>query len=544
MFTPEEMERMPKELEKLYSELEWRILSDIVRRIKRNGEVTRSADWQIHRWHELGESKQVIKQAIQDTLDLSNHEVNRIYSDAIVSGYARDEELYMAAGKKFIPYAENMVLQQMVSAIKKQTLGELKNITQSLGFARNVNGKIQFTEMAEFYQKTLDAAMLDITSGAFDYNTVIRKTIETLTNSGLRTVDYATGWSNRVEVAARRAVMTGVTQITGKINEQNAEELETDYFEVSYHADARPTHQVWQGKVYSKKELETICGLGTGDGLAGWNCRHTYYPFIPGISRRNISDEDLERLIKKENTPKEWNGKEYTSYEASRKQRRMETTIRVQKQKIKLLEEGGASSDDIIAAKCRWRKTMNDYAEFSEAMGLPQQRERLYTGKLGKTKQGECLTAGKGNMELKNTDAYGRIAKNGTKEVSEVHSVGKIDRKIYSCITEDIVTDEVVITDNQIQHIKDRHPNDYERFSNYFSEIVSNPDYIIEANKPDTAVILKEIEDNGEKFQTVLRLCTSKETDGYKNSIITFLRIDEKRWNRYLRTKAILYKKE
>ena len=125
-----------------------------------------------------------------------------------------------------------------------------------------------------------------------------------------------------------------------------------------------------------------------------------------------------------------------------------------------------------------------------------------------------------------------------------MHSVGKINKDIYKCITEDIVTDEVIITDNHIQHIKERHPNDYERFSKYFAEIVANPDYIIEANRPDTAVILKEIIDNEEKFQTVLRLCTSKEPERYKNSIITFLKIDKKRWRRYLRTKEIIYKKE
>lgn len=136
------------------------------------------------------------------------------------------------------------------------------------------------------------------------------------------------------------------------------------------------------------------------------------------------------------------------------------------------------------------------------------------------------------------------VATSRETQSGDVHSVGKIDKEIYKCITEDIVTDEVVITDNQIQHIKERHPNDYERFSKYFSEIVSQPDYIIEANKLDTAVILKKIVDNGENFQLVLRVCTSKEPEGYKNSIITFLKIDEKRWNRYLRTKKILYKKE
>lgn len=131
-----------------------------------------------------------------------------------------------------------------------------------------------------------------------------------------------------------------------------------------------------------------------------------------------------------------------------------------------------------------------------------------------------------------------------TKEAVEVHLVGKINRNIYKCITEDIITDEVIITDNQIQHIKDRHPNDYERFSSYFAEIVANPDYIIEANKPSTALVLKEIKMAQEVFKTVVRLATSQDNPKYKNSIITFMKIDEKEWKRLLRNKKILYKKE
>lgn len=393
MFTPEELEFMPRAIEKLYSDLEWRIMSDIIRRIAINGEITRAADWQIYRLHELGESKEAIKSAIQDALNLTDKEIDQLYEDAIASGYTRDHKLYEAAGKEFISYAENKVLQQMVKDIKEQTFDAFKNITQSLGFAEKVNGKIVFTDLAEFYQQTLDAAMVDIASGTFDYNTVLKRTIDTLTNSGLRTVDYASGWSNRVEVAARRAIMTGVTQITGKINEQNAEKLETEYFEVSWHADARPTHQEWQGRVYSKKDLEEVCGLGTGDGLAGWNCRHTYYPFIPGISERLYTDEQLDAMNEKENSPKEWNGKKYTSYEASQKQRKMETSIRAWKRKIKLLQDGGASDDVITAAKCRYRTLMDEYARFSEAMKMPQQKERFYIGKAAKAKKGMAAEA-------------------------------------------------------------------------------------------------------------------------------------------------------
>nr|WP_252191027.1 PBECR2 nuclease fold domain-containing protein [Ruminococcus bromii] len=125
-----------------------------------------------------------------------------------------------------------------------------------------------------------------------------------------------------------------------------------------------------------------------------------------------------------------------------------------------------------------------------------------------------------------------------------VYLVGKIDIEIYNCITKDITTDEVIITDKQIDHIKNRHPNDYELFNKYFEKIVEQPDYIIEANKPFTALILKEIQIDNKKFKTVVRLATSNDTPSYKNSIITFMKIDDREWNRILKNKKILYKSE
>lgn len=132
-----------------------------------------------------------------------------------------------------------------------------------------------------------------------------------------------------------------------------------------------------------------------------------------------------------------------------------------------------------------------------------------------------------------------------TKEVVEVHSVGRINKEIYKCVTKEIVTDEVIITDERIGHIKERHPNDYEQYYGYLRNIIENPDYIIEANKPNTALILKEIKESEEKqFKTVLRLTTSTDNPDFKNSIITFMKISEKEWSRLLRNKRILYKKE
>ena len=231
--------------------------------------------------------------------------------------------------------------------------------------------------------------MLDISSGAFDYNTVLKRTVKEMTNSGLRSVDYATGHSNRVDVAARRALMTGMSQLTAKVNESNAEQLGTDMFETTAHGGARPEPQEWQGRWYTKDELESICGLGEVTGLCGANCYHDYYPVVPGISEPTYTAEQIEEFNRKENEPVEYNGKTYTKYEATQRQRKLETTMRAQRQEIKLLKEGGASEDDLIAARSRYRGTSAEYARFSKAMDLPQQRERVTVDGLGNIGQGK-----------------------------------------------------------------------------------------------------------------------------------------------------------
>lgn len=204
-----------------------------------------------------------------------------------------------------------------------------------------------------------------------------------MTNSGLRTVDYETGWSNRVDVAARRAVMTGLTQVTAKINESNAEKLETDMFEVSWHSGARPSHQVWQGRWYKSSELESVCGLGSVTGLCGANCYHSYYPVIPGISVPTYTEEELDEMNRQENIPIDYNGKQYTKYEALQRQRQLETRMRAERQKIKLLQDGEADETDIMLARAKYRGTSQEYTSFSKAMELPQQRQRVTVDGLG-----------------------------------------------------------------------------------------------------------------------------------------------------------------
>ena len=381
MFTPEVTEAIPIALEQIFDSLQMSIMTEIVRMLLEAAEVIPSAGYKMNRLYDLGTSKKRIKDIVARTLNLSDREVENIFTNITESGYNDAESAFIEQGKEFIPYSENEPLQQFVRAVREQTQNECKNITQSMGFAkRQADGSLGFTPVADYYQETLDKAVTEIASSASDYNTVLEKTVTEMTNSGLRTVDYASGHSNRVTVAARRAVSTGLNQVVSKINEENAGKLGTNYFEVSWHSGARPSHQVWQGRVYSKEELQSVCGLGTVTGLCGANCYHSYSPFTPGITPRTYTDEQLDKMNAEENKPVEYNGKKYTKYEATQRQRRLETEMRAQRQKIKLLEEGEADEQAIINARARYVKTSDEYVNFSKSVGLSQQWDRVTVG--------------------------------------------------------------------------------------------------------------------------------------------------------------------
>ena len=389
--TPEELEKLPKPLERTMTALELSIMDEIIQRIKEAARVTPVIDWLLVRMDAIGAGRVRIKQLIGEGIRKAGLQVDDIYEQAVKSDCIRNKAIYEAAGKGYQPYEGNQWLQQIVDAARRQTkdsLRPLENITQTTGFNVPMGGsKKVFTPLSEYLERSLDKAMLGITTGARTYSQAIGEVIDEMTASGIRTVDYASGKSDRIEVAARRAVMTGVAQMTDKVNEKNMEALQTDYCEVDWHMGARNTgtgyqnHQSWQGKVYSSEEMRTVCGKGQMLGFGGINCYHIAFAFIPGISKRKYTDEWLAEQNQKENEKKVYKGREYDTYAALQHQRRLERTIRKQKQDVELLEKAGADKEDVTAARCRLRLTNKTYVDFSKEMGLRQQRERLRVSK-------------------------------------------------------------------------------------------------------------------------------------------------------------------
>ena len=378
MLTESQIERYGYGNEKIFYDLENQLMEDIVRRIKKTGEITSAADYQIIQLKALGLSNDEITEQIKKALNASDEYVEELYREAMKNEWSDAKDLYAGMGQAYVKFEDNAFIQNLIGGAFMQTSGEMVNMTGTMGFVIGGNA----VELSKFYQDTMDNAISLIMGGGFDYNTVLKKAIKKMTNSGIRWINYESGWHNRITVAARRSVMTGLSQMTRGITEDTAKRLNADTFEVSAHAGARPDHADWQGKVYTKKQLYEICGLGTVTGLLGANCYHTYYPFIKGISKRAYTDKQLKMW--KEDTPKMYQGKEYTQYQAQQRMRQMETNMRAQRQTINLLKLGGADKETITEERIKYRIQMQQYKDIAKFFGLKEQKERIYLDGLGR----------------------------------------------------------------------------------------------------------------------------------------------------------------
>ena len=378
MLTPEFLASFSRPIFELFQYLEDEILSDISRRIAKAGKITDTAQWQIERLNAIGVTDEKIKKAISATDKQAQKEIEKMLNEAAQTSFDAEAAIYHAANKTVGKLADYSELEMLSESIIKQTQGELNNLTRTMGFVEQVNGKSHTVSLATAYQKQLDLAQLSVSTGTLDYNTAIRTAVKRLADSGIRFIDYESGWANRLDVAARRAVMTGVNQLSMRMTDFLADKLGCEFFEVTAHAGARPSHRVWQGEVYHRggekdgyPDLEETTGLGRVDGLCGANCRHSYHPFFPGISERAYSRKQLREIDPPSFT---YNGKVYTTYEATQKQRDMETAIRKTKRELIGYDSAGLK-DDYTASAVKLKRQRYLYKEFSYLADMAQQKE-------------------------------------------------------------------------------------------------------------------------------------------------------------------------
>ncbi len=379
-FTPELLDAMPEELAELYRGLEDTLLTEICSRLKLRDELNEVTVQDIRALRAHGIDLKEIEKAIRQTTGISEQKLNKLLNDVV----ERNQKYYTEViDLAHITQPETLVDAATVEAIRQQTINTFHNLTASMGFL--VDGKMR--PPAKAYQWALDNAEMQIQSGAISYNQAIKTAVQKLAESGIKVVDYESGHRDQIDVAARRAVMTGVNQICAKYTEQSAEYLDTPYFEVSAHSGARDvlgpspwsSHKDWQGKVYSTRSgdiypnIYEVCGLGAVDGLEGANCRHRRFPWVEGVSERTYTDEQLAHID--DDLGCTFDGKTYTAYEATQMQRQVERQIRKQK-RLRDAYKAAELTEDATAANAKLCRLNAKYKAFSKAAGLPKQRER------------------------------------------------------------------------------------------------------------------------------------------------------------------------
>lgn len=430
MLTPEQLAHCADDIVELYSQLEEAIVRDVARRIVKTGTMTDTAIWQTQHMQELGTLNSDILNSISKYSGKCESELKKLFEDAAITATEYDNEIYRKNGltHKSIKVSDTQL--QILEAGFKKTQGNLSNLTLTTA----VSSQTSFINACSL-------AELKATSGAFSPQQAIVDAIKQVAQDGAFVI-YPSGHRDRLDVAVRRNVMTGIGQTTGQICLANARELGCDLMEITAHAGARPSHSYWQGQVVSLSgrkgylSLSDI-GYGTGDGFKGWNCRHDWYPYFEG-STRMYDEEKLKQMDAKNIEYPD--GSMHTLYEAEQKQRAYERKIRESKRILAAYDESIKNADDEAIKKAYQNifnkesvKLKNREAElnnFCDKTGLLKRNDRVQKYGFGRSTAQKAVSSA--NKHYKTWSKEHNI--NNIKTLAEYYNVKYNDSKRYALL--------------------------------------------------------------------------------------------------------------
>jgi len=414
MLPPSTLDRMPDAFVELWQGVEDEILKDVARRISKTGTLTPTANWQLWRYQQTEALRSDVVTLLAKYSGKSDAAIRQLLLQAATEAMEREDAIYYHYGMEPTPFEESAALNNLLDAGARQTAGTWKNLTATT--ANTVTGQ---------FERTLDAAWAKVSTGAFDYKTAVKQAVDGLAD-GMKFVTYPTGHQDSIEVAARRAILTGVNQTAGKLQVARADEMGVEFFETTAHGGARPSHAEWQGRQFHRggavdykgkhyPDFEAATGYGTGAGLCGWNCRHTFFSIFPELGPAPAwTQADLEALNARNI---EYNGKKYTRYEINQMQRARERNVR--RWKKRYLAETAAGVDPTDSA-VKLRQARQELAGFITATGGRADSARTSVPKFGRSEAGKAnYTARKqerfdaANKELQQLRDNGTIKSTG-----------------------------------------------------------------------------------------------------------------------------------
>lgn len=379
MLPPSYLDQMPDAFVQLWQQVEEQILQDVARRIGKMDKVTPTANWQLWRYQQTEALRNDVVKLLAKYTGKSETAIRKLLLQAATEAMEREDAIYYHYDMEPPPFEENAALNNLLDAGARQTCGTWQNLTATT--ANTVTGA---------FERTLDAAWGKVSTGAFDYKTAVKQAVDSLADD-MPMVTYPSGHTDSIEVAARRAILTGVNQTAGKLQVARMDEMGCEFVETTAHGGARPSHAEWQGRRFHRggavdyrgkhyPDFEAATGYGTGAGLCGWNCRHTFFAVFPELGDPpKWTQEQLQELNARNI---EYNGKKYTAYEISQMQRARERNVR--RWKKRYLAEDAAGLDATDSA-VRLKAARQSLAEFAQATGGRVDSARVSVPKFGRS---------------------------------------------------------------------------------------------------------------------------------------------------------------
>lgn len=389
MLAPDYLDHAPDRLVLLWQQVEDDILRDVARRISKMEALSPTANWQLWRYQQTEAVRQDVIKKLARYTGKSESAIRQLMQEAATRALEAEDRIYYHYDLEPTPFAENETLQALLNAGYQQTAGTFSNLTATT--ANTVSGQ---------FEAALDRAHLKVSTGAFDYKSAIKSAVDSLADT-MKYVTYPTGHKDTLEVAARRAVLTGVNQTAGKLQVARADEMGVAFFATTAHGGARPSHAAWQGKTYHRggavdylgkhyEDFESVTGYGTGAGLCGYNCRHQFFSVFPSLGAPPAwTQESLDALNARDI---EYDGKKYTQYEINQMQRARERTVR--KYKRRYLAEDAAGVDTTQSA-VKLRVARAELADFTARTGGRVDSARTMVSGFGRSQSSKATWAAK-----------------------------------------------------------------------------------------------------------------------------------------------------
>lgn len=356
-----------------------------------------------------GDYDSIVKELAKVT-ELNEKEIEKIFEQVAKKNLVFAEKFYNYRGMKYIPYEKNIALQEQVKAIKKITQETYRNMSNTLGFVKIKNGEKVFTPLAQAYQEVIDDSVMALIQGKESFNSALRQSIRQLSASGIKTIEWDTGYHRRLDSSVRMNLRGALRDFSINLQQQFGEEFDADGVEISVHSNPAPDHAEVQGHQFSivkktskeKSEFQKLQEDGIAKDYKGkvidihrqlkdgtitddfrpigqLNCYHYIFNVILGVSEPNYTQKQLDKINKENIDGFELDGKHYTNYEGTQMQRKLETAIRRQKdRKIMADASGPKAKEESILAQQKITQLTNKYFELSQKSGLPTKLDRLH----------------------------------------------------------------------------------------------------------------------------------------------------------------------